>query len=172
MSFALDRPHAALYSLKKKRDEETEKENGEEKEDISLRKDNGVAMKESAKKMEEDNVLDAELEVELEMEDEIRLLSERDIREQTSEEQCARRNFGDVPWRRVLSHRCIWVILTCQFANNYSALIFNSWIPTFLKRTLGFDLRETGFISVLPYILQGTSLIFLFYFFFIFSTWT
>lgn len=143
LSFALNRPSGALYSIKQKNELYKRSEPAQENVSLSISSNPSTSgVQESGIDLEED-------------EDEIRLLSKQDIVDLTSEPACDRRSFTSVPWRLVLSHHCVWIVLANQFANNYSGNIFNAWIPTFLKRTLGFDLSETGFIAVLPYILQG-----------------
>jgi len=68
-----------------------------------------------------------------------------------------RKALENVPWKAIFSHPAIFAIYVNQFANNFGYYVTVSWIPTFLKKQLGFDLRAAGFLSVLPYILQGIS---------------
>ena len=46
----------------------------------------------------------------------------------------------------------MWAIIVCHFCHNWGTFILLTWMPTYYADVLGFDLFESGFYSVLPWI--------------------
>eukprot|EP00793_Prasinoderma_coloniale_P001496 PRCOL_00003300-RA len=58
----------------------------------------------------------------------------------------------EIPWRRLLGRSEVWAIIVCHFCHNWGTFILLTWMPTYYADVLGFDLFESGFYSVLPWI--------------------
>lgn len=56
------------------------------------------------------------------------------------------------PWKQMARSAPLWALVTnhtCVAWANYTLL---TWLPTYLKDILQFDLKGSGFVSVLPYL--------------------
>jgi ACS family glucarate transporter-like MFS transporter len=57
-----------------------------------------------------------------------------------------------VPWRRLLRSRNLIVICAMYFCAIYGWYFFMTWLPQYLARARGFDIREIGWLASLPWI--------------------
>ena len=57
-----------------------------------------------------------------------------------------------VPWRSLLSNRSVWAVCFMYFGVIYGWYFFLTWMPTYLMRARGFDLKHAGWLSSLPLI--------------------
>ncbi|CAG0907555.1 unnamed protein product, partial [Cyprideis torosa] len=57
----------------------------------------------------------------------------------------------DVPWIEFISHWPLWAIYIAHFSMNWSNYIIMQWLPTYLSRTLGADMKSMSF-TAFPYI--------------------
>jgi ACS family glucarate transporter-like MFS transporter len=61
-----------------------------------------------------------------------------------------------VPWRRLLANRSVWALCFMYFGVIYGWYFFLTWMPTYLMRARGFDLKHAGWLSALPLLGIGT----------------
>ncbi len=59
---------------------------------------------------------------------------------------------GGVPWARLLRSRNLIVICAMYFCAIYGWYFFMTWLPQYLARARGFEIREIGFLAALPWI--------------------
>ncbi|HUI05883.1 MAG TPA: MFS transporter [Verrucomicrobiae bacterium] len=57
-----------------------------------------------------------------------------------------------VPWNSLLSNRSVWAVCFMYFGVIYGWYFFLTWMPTYLMRARGFDLKHAGWLSSLPLI--------------------
>ena len=57
-----------------------------------------------------------------------------------------------VPWRKIVGTPAIWGVVCGHVANNWLFYTLLTWLPDYLKYELGFDLKASGGLAVLPYI--------------------
>ncbi|HEU4550644.1 MAG TPA: MFS transporter [Rhizomicrobium sp.] len=57
-----------------------------------------------------------------------------------------------VPWARVFTSRDVWGVAIAYFAFGYVAFIFLNWFFIYLADGRGINLRESGFLAMLPFI--------------------
>jgi ACS family glucarate transporter-like MFS transporter len=57
-----------------------------------------------------------------------------------------------VPWARLLRSRNLIVICAMYFCAVYGWYFFMTWLPQYLERARGFDIREIGVLAALPWI--------------------
>jgi hypothetical protein len=60
-------------------------------------------------------------------------------------------DFSAIPWRTIFSHPASLTLLMMSFTYNWTLFMLLSEIPSFLTDALGFDLEESGLLSVVPY---------------------
>jgi len=60
-----------------------------------------------------------------------------------------------VSYYKIIREPAFIVLATNHFAYNWGYYVFASWLPTYLKDKLGFDLSSAGIISFLPYLLMS-----------------
>eukprot|EP00238_Polyblepharides_amylifera_P006252 CAMPEP_0196579640 /NCGR_PEP_ID=MMETSP1081-20130531/23921_1 /TAXON_ID=36882 /ORGANISM="Pyramimonas amylifera, Strain CCMP720" /LENGTH=390 /DNA_ID=CAMNT_0041899281 /DNA_START=732 /DNA_END=1904 /DNA_ORIENTATION=+ len=58
----------------------------------------------------------------------------------------------NIPWLKLLSNRPVQAIIVCHFCHNWGTFILLTWMPTYYSQVLGFNMQESGFYSVLPWI--------------------
>ncbi|KAK0405711.1 hypothetical protein QR680_018152 [Steinernema hermaphroditum] len=61
------------------------------------------------------------------------------------------------PWKSMLLSPAMLANLLCQFAFNFSATMFQSYLPTYFKDVLYLDLKDNGFYTAIPFIGQVVS---------------
>jgi len=59
-----------------------------------------------------------------------------------------------IPWVKILRCPSAWACFIGHFAFNWSFYTMLTELPSFLSLSLHFELREAGFVSMLPYIVQ------------------
>ncbi|KAH9523364.1 hypothetical protein Btru_039835 [Bulinus truncatus] len=59
-----------------------------------------------------------------------------------------------VPWVQIFTSLPVWAIVVAQVCNNYVNYTLVTLLPTFLKESLNFDLKQNGWISASPYVSQ------------------
>jgi ACS family glucarate transporter-like MFS transporter len=64
----------------------------------------------------------------------------------------AHTSHGAVPWRRLARSRNLIVICAMYFCAIYGWYFFMSWLPQYLERARGFDIRAIGWLAPLPWI--------------------
>jgi ACS family glucarate transporter-like MFS transporter len=64
----------------------------------------------------------------------------------------AHASHGAVPWRRLARSRNLIVICAMYFCAIYGWYFFMSWLPQYLERARGFDIRAIGWLAPLPWI--------------------
>ncbi|XP_055864731.1 sialin-like isoform X1 [Biomphalaria glabrata] len=57
-----------------------------------------------------------------------------------------------VPWLKMFKSGPLWAVTTAHFCNNYVNYTLLTLLPTFLKESLNFDIKQNGLLSSLPYI--------------------
>ncbi|XP_046391750.1 vesicular glutamate transporter 1-like [Ischnura elegans] len=56
------------------------------------------------------------------------------------------------PWRKFMTSLPVWSIVMAHFSENWGFYTLLTQLPTFMKDTLHFDLKNAGFLSALPYL--------------------
>jgi len=67
------------------------------------------------------------------------------------EEEEEKKKNEPFPWRTLLSHPAVIVLIFNHFAYNWNYYVFVSWLPTYMKRELKFELE--GIFDMLPYLI-------------------
>ena len=62
---------------------------------------------------------------------------------------------GDVPWRRMLHSRQMWMLCWQFFALNYGWYFNVTWLPTYLREARHVTIASTAALSVLPLFMGG-----------------
>lgn len=57
------------------------------------------------------------------------------------------------PWLRMLKDKGILALWYNQFASFLALFLFMGWLPTYIDKELGFDLKQSGIVGFLPYLL-------------------
>lgn len=78
--------------------------------------------------------------------------AEIELLEQDRHEQP--REFG-VPWRAILRSRSVWLLWLQYFCLTYGWFFYITWLPTYLKETVGLQLDENGLIAWLRPVLEN-----------------
>ena len=60
----------------------------------------------------------------------------------------------DVPWRKLLSSRTVWLLWVQYFCLTYGWFFYVTWLPTYLKETRGLELDQNGFMLWLGNVLR------------------
>lgn len=60
-------------------------------------------------------------------------------------------DFHTIPWKTIFTHPASLSLLMMSFTYNWTLFMLLSEIPSFLTDSLGFDLEESGLLSVAPY---------------------
>ncbi len=55
-----------------------------------------------------------------------------------------------VRWRDLFRYRTIWGMMLGFFCLNFVIYFFSTWFPTYLIKARGFDLKQMGFIGMIP----------------------
>jgi len=56
-----------------------------------------------------------------------------------------------INWKKISKSKPFYSLMLAHFAYNYSYYFLMSWLPTYLKDQFSFDLKSTGFLSMLPF---------------------
>lgn len=56
-----------------------------------------------------------------------------------------------IPWKAIFTHPASLTLLMMSFTYNWTLFMLLSEIPSFLTDSLGFDIEESGLLSVVPY---------------------
>jgi len=62
---------------------------------------------------------------------------------------------GDVPWRKFLRSRQVWMICWQYFCLSYGWYFYITWLPTYLREGRHLEIASTALLSVLPLLLGG-----------------
>eukprot|EP00271_Cylindrocystis_brebissonii_P019064 TRINITY_DN562_c0_g2_i1.p2 TRINITY_DN562_c0_g2~~TRINITY_DN562_c0_g2_i1.p2 ORF type:complete len:415 (+),score=109.32 TRINITY_DN562_c0_g2_i1:919-2163(+) len=62
-----------------------------------------------------------------------------------------------IPWRLLLSKAPVWAIIISHFCHNWGTFILLTWMPTYYRDVLHFNLTESGIYSVLPWLTMAIS---------------
>ena len=57
-----------------------------------------------------------------------------------------------VPWARVLRHPAVIALVIGHATHNWTLYLVLSWLPTYLHAALGYDLRNSGTMAIMPYL--------------------
>ena len=60
-----------------------------------------------------------------------------------------------VPWRAILRSHTLWTLAAMYFCYGYCIAVYQDWLPTYLNKARGFNLKQMGFYAMLP-LLAGT----------------
>jgi len=60
--------------------------------------------------------------------------------------------FRDVPWRTLLTHKNIIASVVLHWTANWQLYTFLTFLPIYLDKEIGFDMKKAGFVEVLPYL--------------------
>ena len=62
---------------------------------------------------------------------------------------------GDVPWRRLLHSRSVWLLWAQYFCLSFPWYFYITWLPDYLQRYWKISASESGTLAVLPLFLGG-----------------
>ncbi|HUP02941.1 MAG TPA: MFS transporter, partial [Bryobacteraceae bacterium] len=65
------------------------------------------------------------------------------------------KSHADVPWRRLLGSRQVWMLNWQYFALNYGWYFNVTWLPTYLRESRHVAIASTALLSILPLFLGG-----------------
>lgn len=71
--------------------------------------------------------------------------------EHTQDAHTTHDDFSTIPWKTIFTHPASLTLLMMSFTYNWTLFMLLSEIPSFLTDSLGFDLEESGLLSVVPY---------------------
>jgi MFS transporter, ACS family, glucarate transporter len=57
-----------------------------------------------------------------------------------------------VPWRAVLTSRNLWAVCAMYGGTIYGWYFYLTWLPSYLQRARGFDLKQASWLASLPYL--------------------
>jgi len=60
--------------------------------------------------------------------------------------------FWDIPWRILLTHKNLIAGYVLHWAGNWQLYTFLTFLPIYLDKEIGFDMKKAGFVEVLPYL--------------------
>ncbi|GAX78186.1 hypothetical protein CEUSTIGMA_g5628.t1 [Chlamydomonas eustigma] len=62
---------------------------------------------------------------------------------------------SDIPWQLFLCNKCFWALLWSHsvFGIGYSTFI--AWLPTYYSQSFGVDLRQSSWLSILPFLMMA-----------------
>ncbi|KAI1712256.1 major facilitator superfamily domain-containing protein [Ditylenchus destructor] len=61
---------------------------------------------------------------------------------------------GPVPWRSMVTSPAVYAILVGNFSYSFTAVLLQSYLPTYFKEALKMDLKQNGAFSVIPFAFQ------------------
>lgn len=64
------------------------------------------------------------------------------------------RKVRKVPWVKMFTSGPLWAVIIAHFCNNYVNYTLLTSLPTFMKESLNFDIKQNGLLSSLPYLCQ------------------
>ena len=67
----------------------------------------------------------------------------------------SKKTSGAVPWRAILHSHTLWTLAAMYFCYGYCIAVYQDWLPTYLNKARGFNLKQMGFYAMLP-LLAGT----------------
>jgi MFS family permease len=62
---------------------------------------------------------------------------------------------GDVPWRRFLGSRQVWMVCWQYFCLSYGWSFYITWLPSYLREGRHMEISSTALLSVLPLLFGG-----------------
>ncbi|XP_072948716.1 putative inorganic phosphate cotransporter [Epargyreus clarus] len=57
------------------------------------------------------------------------------------------------PWKKILTSRHVWACFSANVGTGASLMFFLTQVPTYMHAILGFDIKNSGLLSSLPYIM-------------------
>lgn len=69
----------------------------------------------------------------------------------TSEKPFNKYDFHEIPWRAMLTHPAAIALFVSNWSFGWIGFMLLSEIPSFLVDILGYDLEESGLLSIAPY---------------------
>ena len=67
----------------------------------------------------------------------------------------SKKTAGSVPWSAILRSQTLWTLAAMYFCYGYCIAVYQDWLPTYLNKARGFNLKQMGFYAMLP-LLAGT----------------
>ena len=67
----------------------------------------------------------------------------------------SKKTAAGVPWRAILRSPTLWTLAAMYFCYGYCIAVYQDWLPTYLNKARGFNLKQMGFYAMLP-LLAGT----------------
>lgn len=68
-------------------------------------------------------------------------------------------NLRDIPWRHIFTSLPVYAIVAAHFSENWGFYTMLTELPTFMKDILHFDVKSSGFLAALPYLVLTIVLI-------------
>lgn len=62
---------------------------------------------------------------------------------------------GDVPWRRLVTSRTVWLLWVQYFALSFPWYFFITWLPTYLQEHRGLTQAQSGTYAIFPLLFGG-----------------
>ncbi|KAI8483869.1 hypothetical protein Bbelb_383960 [Branchiostoma belcheri] len=64
-----------------------------------------------------------------------------------------------VPWLKLLTSPAVWALVIGQFSSNWGVYFLTTQLPNYMQTVLGFNIRENGLLSALPFLLSMVSML-------------
>ena len=71
------------------------------------------------------------------------------------ETQCNSAGHANVPWRKLLASRTVWLLWLQYFCFSYGWYFYITWLPTYVKEARGLELQKGALLSGLPLFFGG-----------------
>jgi ACS family glucarate transporter-like MFS transporter len=66
------------------------------------------------------------------------------------------RGHGDVPWRKLVKSRAVWLLGAQYFCLSYGWYFYVTWLPTYLKDVRGMEIKSNPLMNWLAHLLEGS----------------
>jgi sugar phosphate permease len=55
-------------------------------------------------------------------------------------------------WSSLFKHRTTWFMVIGNFSIMFTIWVYLTWLPSYLEKTLGFSLKQTGWLAAIPFL--------------------
>ncbi|KAF3708010.1 Sialin Membrane glycoprotein SP55 [Channa argus] len=59
---------------------------------------------------------------------------------------------SNIPWQAIVTSKPLWAIVVAHFSYNWTFYTLLTLLPTYMSDVLGFNIKENGILSALPYL--------------------
>jgi len=62
-------------------------------------------------------------------------------------------NVEQIPWKKIFTSMPVYAVVINHFCVNWSFYLLLTWLPSYIKNVLKFDVSKSTYVSFLPYLL-------------------